>query len=108
MLAASGDSATTLSAAPPLLSCVSVSPAIRLDLAIVAAECANRLQQLSTAERFLADARTTPDRPWFLYLAYHAPHFPHHARPEDIAKYRDRYAGGWDRLRRERLARSKR
>jgi arylsulfatase len=57
---------------------------------------------------FLEEARTTPDQPWFLYLAYHAPHFPLHARPEDIAKYRDRYTGGWDRLRRERLARSKR
>jgi hypothetical protein len=43
---------------------------------------------------FLADARATPDQPWFLYLAYNAPHFPLHARPEDIAKYRDRYTAG--------------
>ena len=57
---------------------------------------------------FLEDARTTPDKPWFLYLAYNAPHFPLHARPEDIAKYRDRYTTGWDELRRERLARMKR
>ena len=57
---------------------------------------------------FLADARTTPDQPWFLYLAYNAPHFPLHARPEDIAKYRDRYTAGWDALRQERLARMKR
>jgi arylsulfatase A-like enzyme len=56
---------------------------------------------------FLEDARTTPDKPWFLYLAYHAPHFPLHARPEDIARYRNRYTGGWDLLRRERLARMK-
>jgi arylsulfatase A-like enzyme len=56
---------------------------------------------------FLEDARTTPDRPWFLYLAYNAPHFPLHAHPEDISKYRDRYAGGWDLLRQERLARMK-
>ena len=56
---------------------------------------------------FLEDARTTPDKPWFLYLAYNAPHFPLHARPEDIAKYRDRYTTGWDELRRERLARMK-
>jgi arylsulfatase A-like enzyme len=56
---------------------------------------------------FLEDARTTPDRPWFLYLAYNAPHFPLHARPEDISKYRDRYTGGWDLLRQERLARMK-
>ena len=57
---------------------------------------------------FLADARTTPDRPWFLYLAFHAPHFPLHARSEDIAKYRIRYTSGWDVLRQERLARMKR
>jgi arylsulfatase A-like enzyme len=57
---------------------------------------------------FLADARTTPDQPWFLYLAFHAPHFPLHARAEDIARYRTRYASGWDVLRQERLARMKR
>ena len=56
---------------------------------------------------FLEDARTTPDQPWFLYLAYNAPHFPLHARREDIAKYRNRYAAGWDILRQERLARMK-
>jgi arylsulfatase A-like enzyme len=57
---------------------------------------------------FLADARTTPDQPWFLYLAFHAPHFPLHARPEDIARYHTRYSSGWDVLRQERLARMKR
>jgi arylsulfatase len=57
---------------------------------------------------FLAEARSTPGQPWFLYLAYNAPHFPLHARPEDIAKYRSRYTGGWDLLRQERLARMKR
>jgi arylsulfatase A-like enzyme len=57
---------------------------------------------------FLGDARTTADRPWFLYLAFHAPHFPLQARPDDIAKYRTRYATGWDELRKERLTRMKR
>ena len=57
---------------------------------------------------FLDMARTTPDQPWFLYMAYHAPHFPLHARREDIAKYRNRYAAGWDVLRNERLAKMKR
>jgi len=56
---------------------------------------------------FLEDARTTADRPWFLYLAFHAPHFPLHARPEDIARYRTRYTAGWDLLRGRRLARMK-
>ena len=38
--------------------------------------------------------------PFFLYLAYTAPHWPLHALPEDIAKYEGRYRkGGWDALR---------
>ena len=57
---------------------------------------------------FLGQARQTPDKPWFLYLAYNSPHFPLHARPEDIAKYAGRYARGWDVLRAERLERMKR
>jgi arylsulfatase A-like enzyme len=57
---------------------------------------------------FLADARTTSERPWFLYLAFNAPHFPLQARPDDIARYRARYVKGWDELRQERLARMKR
>ena len=56
---------------------------------------------------FLEEARTTPDQPWFLYLAFHAPHFPLQARTEDIARYRQRYTAGWDLLRQERLARMK-
>jgi arylsulfatase A-like enzyme len=56
---------------------------------------------------FLEDARRAPEQPWFLYLAYNAPHFPLHGRREDIAKYRDRYAAGWDAIREERLARMK-
>ncbi|MCB1230834.1 MAG: arylsulfatase [Verrucomicrobiae bacterium] len=59
------------------------------------------------ALQFLGQARETPDRPWFLYLAYNAPHFPLQAFPEDIAKYADRYLEGWDKLRTERLARMK-
>lgn len=47
-------------------------------------------------------------QPFFLYLAYTAPHWPLHARETDIARYRARYAAGWDELRSrrsERLAR---
>ena len=57
---------------------------------------------------FIEEARRSPDRPWFVYLAYNAPHFPLHARREDIATYRNRYAGGWDVLRDERLVKMKR
>ena len=45
------------------------------------------------------------DKPFFHYLAFHAPHFPLHALPEDIDRYRDRYNAGWDALRKERHAR---
>jgi len=44
-------------------------------------------------------------RPFFLYLAYTAPHYPLHAWPEDIAKYRGKYRIGWDRLRQQRYER---
>ncbi|MFN4261581.1 MAG: arylsulfatase [Gemmataceae bacterium] len=43
--------------------------------------------------------------PFFLYVAYTAPHWPMHALPEDIAKYRGKYKIGWDQLRRQRHAR---
>lgn len=44
-------------------------------------------------------------QPFFHYVAFHAPHFPLHALPEDIERYRDRYLEGWDALRTERHAR---
>ena len=43
--------------------------------------------------------------PFFLYLSYTAPHFPLHARPEEIARYRGKYLDGWDQLRRRRYDR---
>ena len=45
--------------------------------------------------------------PFFLHAAYTAPHWPLHALPADVARYRGRYRGGWDGLRRERHARLK-
>ena len=45
------------------------------------------------------------DQPFFLYLAFNAPHFPLHALPEDIARYRDRYLAGWDAIREQRWRR---
>ena len=41
--------------------------------------------------------------PFFLYLAFTAPHFPLQALPEDLALYKDRYKAGWDVLRQERF-----
>jgi arylsulfatase A-like enzyme len=51
------------------------------------------------------DAFAAGDKPFFLYVAYTAPHWPIQARPEDIAKYKDKYKEGWDTLREERYAR---
>jgi arylsulfatase A-like enzyme len=45
------------------------------------------------------------DTPFFLYMAFTAPHWPMHALPEDIAKYKGRYNKGWDVLREERRKR---
>ncbi len=45
------------------------------------------------------------EKPFFLYVAYTAPHWPLHAREKDIAKYRGKYMGGWDALRKQRHAR---
>lgn len=48
------------------------------------------------AVEFLQDA-VKKEQPFFLYTAYIAPHWPLHARDEDIAPYRDRYLNkGWD------------
>jgi len=54
---------------------------------------------------FLADARRTPDKPWFLYLAFNAAHFPLHAPESEIAKYEKVYQQGWDKIREQRFAR---
>ena len=47
------------------------------------------------------------DKPFFHYIAFHAPHFPLHALPEDIAKYRDKYLDGWEKIRQSRFDRQK-
>lgn len=51
------------------------------------------------------DAHATghADQPFFMYVAYTAPHWPLHAHEEDVAKYRGRFDAGWDALRVERL-----
>lgn len=41
-------------------------------------------------------------KPFFLYLAYTAPHWPLQAPEKDIAKYRERYLAGWDVIRTNR------
>jgi arylsulfatase A-like enzyme len=43
-------------------------------------------------------------QPFFQYVAFIAPHFPLHALPEDIARYRDQYLDGWEQMRQRRFA----
>ncbi len=55
------------------------------------------------ATKWLAHHQTEHrDAPFFLYLAFTSPHFPLHALPEDIAKYKGRFREGWDVLRQKR------
>ncbi len=49
------------------------------------------------------DAHATS--PFFMYVAYTAPHWPLHAHDADIARYKGRFDEGWDRLREQRLQR---
>ncbi len=51
------------------------------------------------------DGHQNREEPFFLYLAYTAPHWPLHAWPEDIDRYRGKYDMGWDELRKQRYAR---
>jgi arylsulfatase len=46
-----------------------------------------------------------PEDPFFLYLAYNAPHWPMHAPEARIQQHLDRYRGGWDSLRQVRYQR---
>jgi arylsulfatase A-like enzyme len=50
----------------------------------------------------------TPAKPFFLYLAFTAAHWPLHAPDEDIQKYRGKYDGGYEPVRRARLEKMKR
>jgi arylsulfatase len=45
------------------------------------------------------------NKPFLLYLPYTAPHYPLHAWPKDIAKYRGKFKVGWDVIRRQRYER---
>jgi len=55
---------------------------------------------------FLAEARAS-SKPWYLYVAFNAPHAPLQALEEDYRKYAGRYDIGWDRIRDARFAKQK-
>ncbi len=47
------------------------------------------------------------DKPFFMYLAYIAPHFPLQARREDILKYQGKYKKGYAHYRQQRFEKQK-
>lgn len=51
------------------------------------------------------DKYANGDKPFFLYVAYTAPHWPLQAPEADIAKYRQAYLAGWDAIRMKRYER---
>ena len=57
------------------------------------------------AVSYIKDLRAHSPKPFFLYFAHVAMHGPLQAKQADRAKYRGKYAAGWDRLRESRFAR---
>jgi arylsulfatase len=59
------------------------------------------------AVRYVGDhAMQHGEKPFFLYVAFTAAHWPMHALPEDIAKYRGKYDAGYEAIRDARFAKA--
>lgn len=54
--------------------------------------------------KFIDEAKQA-GKPFFLYVAHNAPHFPLQAPADEIAKFRGKFLEGWDKLRSRRHAR---
>ncbi len=54
--------------------------------------------------KFVDEAKQAK-KPFFLYVAENAPHFPLQAPAADIARWRGKYKAGWDKLRQARYER---
>jgi arylsulfatase A-like enzyme len=60
------------------------------------------------AMQFIAEQKqVTPDKPFFMNLAYGAGHAPHHVAKKYIEMYKGKFDKGWDVVREETLARQK-
>jgi len=60
------------------------------------------------AIEFLAEhQREHSEKPFFQYVAFNTPHFPLHALPEDIARYKDKYLRDWESVRNQRWEKQK-
>ena len=64
------------------------------------------IAKVDFAIRFLDEARAAK-QPWFLYLAFNAPHAPLQPLEADYKKYLGRYDEGWDVMRAARVAKQK-
>lgn len=57
--------------------------------------------------KFISEAARTDDKPFFLYLAYNAPHWPLQPKWNDFQKHKGNYSKGWEALMESRLAKQK-
>jgi len=61
------------------------------------------------AVRYIGEhAKDQAAAPFFMYVAYTAPHWPMHALEKDIAKYKGRYDAGYEAIRKARYEKMKR
>jgi arylsulfatase len=61
------------------------------------------------AARFVTEhAKSSPEKPFFMYMAHTAAHWPMHAKEADIAKYKGKYDAGYDAIRAARVEKMKR
>lgn len=59
------------------------------------------------ALEFLEEARQEKDRPWYLHIAFNAPHAPLQPMEVDYKKYLGLYEAGWDVIREARVQKQK-
>ena len=61
------------------------------------------------AARFVTEhAKSSPEKPFFMYMAHTAAHWPMHAKEADIAQYKGKYDAGYDAIRAARVEKIKR
>jgi arylsulfatase A-like enzyme len=61
----------------------------------------------NTVKYLREHGQESPDKPFFMYVAYTAAHWPMHALKKDIAKYRGKFDKGYSYYRAERFAKLK-
>ena len=54
--------------------------------------------------QYITEVTQADDDPFFLYLAYNAPHWPLQPKWDDFQKYKGKYTEGWEALMKTRLA----